>query len=288
MYTLVDPCNTVLGAPPEQVSRCLDALRSNAHPDMALLKPLVRAKVLAHLASRHQARSEQLGELPDLQDSLKGSAAELVKAAHEKSRMPVSDDMLDKALVDLRSKHVEAMVEGLSAAADGAGLLTQMITSASGDLSSRLLFVKAAAASWERANASELERLSEKATGLEAGLRSRPEPQAAAKLGQIIRGWASLTDPALAAAAAFKLQHQSWNQAFWNWRVLASVIDSSPTARKTAFSRRLTLSASVSYTDAVVMAVADEYQTEKTFGFDEAFANCGYENTPRWSEAEAA
>jgi hypothetical protein len=26
------------------------------------------------------------------------------------------------------------------------------------------------------------------------------------------------------------------------------------------------------------MAVADEYQTQKIFGFDEAFANCGYEH----------
>ncbi len=66
------------------------------------------------------------------------------------------------------------------------------------------------------------------------------------------------------------------------------VIDSSPAAREQALSRLLTLSASVSYTDAVVMAVADEYQTQKIFGFDEAFANCGYENIPRWSEAEAA
>jgi predicted nucleic acid-binding protein len=66
------------------------------------------------------------------------------------------------------------------------------------------------------------------------------------------------------------------------------VIDSSPSAREQALSRLLTLSASVSYTDAVVMAVADEYQTQKIFGFDEAFANCGYENIPRWSEAEAA
>jgi predicted nucleic acid-binding protein len=66
------------------------------------------------------------------------------------------------------------------------------------------------------------------------------------------------------------------------------VIDSSPAAREQALSRLLTLSASVSYTDAVVMAVADEYQTQKISGFDEAFANCGYENIPRWSEAEAA
>jgi predicted nucleic acid-binding protein len=66
------------------------------------------------------------------------------------------------------------------------------------------------------------------------------------------------------------------------------VIDSSPSAREEALSRLLTLSASVSYTDAVVMAVADEYETQKIFGFDEAFANCGYENIPRWPEAEAA
>ena len=29
------------------------------------------------------------------------------------------------------------------------------------------------------------------------------------------------------------------------------------------------------------MAVADEYGTQKIFGFDEAFANCGYENIPQ-------
>jgi predicted nucleic acid-binding protein len=63
------------------------------------------------------------------------------------------------------------------------------------------------------------------------------------------------------------------------------VIDSSPAAREHALSRLLRLSASVSYTDAVVMAVADEYQTQKIFGFDEAFANCGYENIGRRSEA---
>jgi predicted nucleic acid-binding protein len=66
------------------------------------------------------------------------------------------------------------------------------------------------------------------------------------------------------------------------------VIDGSPAARERALSRLLRLSESVSYTDAVVMAVADEYETQKIFGFDEAFANCGYENIPRWSQAEAA
>ena len=66
------------------------------------------------------------------------------------------------------------------------------------------------------------------------------------------------------------------------------IIDSSPRAREQALAQLLRLSASVSYTDAVVMAVADEYETEKIFGFDAAFANCGYEHIPRWSEAEAA
>ena len=65
------------------------------------------------------------------------------------------------------------------------------------------------------------------------------------------------------------------------------VIDSSPTAGEQALAQLLTLPASVSYTDAVVMAVADEYRTQKIFGFDEAFANCGYEHIPRWSAAEA-
>jgi predicted nucleic acid-binding protein len=42
------------------------------------------------------------------------------------------------------------------------------------------------------------------------------------------------------------------------------VIDSSPAAREQALSRLLILSASVSYTDAVVMAVADEYRPSKS------------------------
>jgi hypothetical protein len=41
------------------------------------------------------------------------------------------------------------------------------------------------------------------------------------------------------------------------------VIDRSPAAREKALAQLLPLSASVSYTDAVVMAVADEYGTQK-------------------------
>jgi predicted nucleic acid-binding protein len=46
------------------------------------------------------------------------------------------------------------------------------------------------------------------------------------------------------------------------------VIDSSPAAREKTLGRLLSLSQSVSYTDAIVMAVADEYQTKEIFGFD--------------------
>jgi hypothetical protein len=42
-------------------------------------------------------------------------------------------------------------------------------------------------------------------------------------------------------------------------------------AREKALAQLLTLSASVSYTDAVVMPVADEYHTQKIFGFGEAY-----------------
>jgi predicted nucleic acid-binding protein len=55
------------------------------------------------------------------------------------------------------------------------------------------------------------------------------------------------------------------------------VIDSSAEARQEALARFATLPQSVSFTDAMVMAVADEYRTWGIFGFDEAFAKSGYQ-----------
>jgi predicted nucleic acid-binding protein len=55
------------------------------------------------------------------------------------------------------------------------------------------------------------------------------------------------------------------------------VIDSSAEARQEALARFATLPQSVSFTDAVVMAIADEYRTEDIFGFDEAFQKSGYQ-----------
>jgi predicted nucleic acid-binding protein len=46
------------------------------------------------------------------------------------------------------------------------------------------------------------------------------------------------------------------------------LIDTSPAAREKALSPLLALSQPIGYTDAVVMAVADDYHTEKIFGFD--------------------
>jgi len=54
------------------------------------------------------------------------------------------------------------------------------------------------------------------------------------------------------------------------------VIDSSTETRRAALARFATLPQTVSYTDAVVMAVADEYQTARIFGFDEDFQKAGY------------
>ena len=53
------------------------------------------------------------------------------------------------------------------------------------------------------------------------------------------------------------------------------VIDASTEAKQAALARFGTQPPSVSFTDCLVMAVADEYQTTRIFGFDEAFAN-GY------------
>jgi predicted nucleic acid-binding protein len=55
------------------------------------------------------------------------------------------------------------------------------------------------------------------------------------------------------------------------------VIDSSAESRQEALSRFTTLPQSVSFTDAMVMAIADEYRTGDIFGFDEAFAKSGYQ-----------
>jgi predicted nucleic acid-binding protein len=67
-----------------------------------------------------------------------------------------------------------------------------------------------------------------------------------------------------------------------------AVIDSSSAVRQAALARFARLPQSVSYTDAVVMAVADEYQTPRIFGFDEAFAKNGYEIVGAETSQEAA
>lgn len=56
-----------------------------------------------------------------------------------------------------------------------------------------------------------------------------------------------------------------------------AVTDSSGAARVRAIERFAALPRSVSYTDCVVMAVADEYATRRIFGFDAAFARAGYQ-----------
>ncbi len=55
-----------------------------------------------------------------------------------------------------------------------------------------------------------------------------------------------------------------------------AVIETQDTARAHALDRYDGQPQSVSFTDCVVMAVADEYGTKRIFGFDEAFRKNGY------------
>ena len=55
-----------------------------------------------------------------------------------------------------------------------------------------------------------------------------------------------------------------------------AIIETQDTARAHALDRFEAQPQSVSFTDCVVMAVAEEYGTKRVFGFDEAFAKNGY------------
>lgn len=54
------------------------------------------------------------------------------------------------------------------------------------------------------------------------------------------------------------------------------IIDTSPDVRKNALIKFKEQSESVSFTDCLVMAFADEYKTSLIFGFDSAFRKNGY------------
>lgn len=55
-----------------------------------------------------------------------------------------------------------------------------------------------------------------------------------------------------------------------------TIVDSTQQNREAAIARFTTQPESVSYTDCVVMAIADEYKTKYIFGFDTAFHKNGY------------
>jgi predicted nucleic acid-binding protein len=55
-----------------------------------------------------------------------------------------------------------------------------------------------------------------------------------------------------------------------------SVSDTTETLRQGALQRFRDQPGSVSFTDCLVMALADEYETREIFGFDEAFGKNGY------------
>ena len=54
------------------------------------------------------------------------------------------------------------------------------------------------------------------------------------------------------------------------------LFDTAAAVRRSALDRFAIQPSSVSYTDCIVMAVADQYDTKDIFGFDEAFPRNGY------------
>ncbi len=66
-----------------------------------------------------------------------------------------------------------------------------------------------------------------------------------------------------------------------------AIIETQDTARVSALERFAGQHQSVSFTDCIVMTVADEYQTKHIFGFDEAFQKNGYQRIAA-TEATAA
>jgi predicted nucleic acid-binding protein len=58
--------------------------------------------------------------------------------------------------------------------------------------------------------------------------------------------------------------------------LLFTIIDTSKQARAQALERFVTQPAAVSFTDCIVMTVADEYGTKAIFGFDADHSRNGY------------
>ena len=54
------------------------------------------------------------------------------------------------------------------------------------------------------------------------------------------------------------------------------ITEANPTIRQNALDKFQNQPESVSYTDCIVMAFADEYETKEIFGFDEVFRKNGY------------
>lgn len=57
---------------------------------------------------------------------------------------------------------------------------------------------------------------------------------------------------------------------------LYTIMDTAKEIREAAFYKFKKQSESVSFTDCIVMAFADEYETKEIFGFDDAFRKNGY------------
>ena len=209
------------GASAERMWSCLDALRSGQMPDLSGLSAAARANVLAHLASTGKPSFSDLRRLAVLQEEAATETASVLGASHQKSGLPpISAEALDAAMVQLRSEHADAFGRAALAMPDGAEFLSGLITSAGGSVSIRMMFLREAAASWERGCLGSVSELNEHAEKLEVKLRAEADPATASQLAKVIKTWATATKPPRSACLAVSLRHQPSIDSLARWQSL--------------------------------------------------------------------
>lgn len=205
-----------------QVEACLKALRAGAYPDLALLSPLARANVLAHLASAGKAKADQLRSLVSLQQAIPRIAPQAIARGRVESKMPpVPNDMLEDGLRKLESQHAGALVDGIISIQDGARLLSEVIRAAGPEITKEVMFLRLCASGWERAKAGESASGLEAAELLEARLREKPDPKTAGELARFILKFAALTGPLREISRIFGLPHEPLVEAMHKWQAVA-------------------------------------------------------------------
>ena len=210
------------GASAELANQVLDALRRGILPDLRELSPAGRANVLAHRASAGFASVEEIQTLLSLQDAAGPDARTAVMQGRVRAGLPpVSADMLDDAITALADVHADAFAAGLLAAADGVSILIDQFDTTQPNDGARLLFLRRAAATWDRAVANQAARLLEEAIPLEVSLRCEPAVEQAESLAALVGLFGRKTAPLRMADHKAGLPHPASDEAARRWWQLA-------------------------------------------------------------------